>query len=224
MDGKDRCGETLSIDKVSSSMTILELKERIMRLNTKDKDKNWFNTKSTLMYAGKILDRHRNTLEDYGIVSECDIVFAYWFTSLNVPLPKYKVKLFRKAFDKYDGDKSGEIGADEFYLLVNDLGMRRSRKTCEEMIAAADDDDSGEIDFEEFCQMMVKIMHEDLDGCVLEAMKAASELTEEQLRDRDGGALIQWEPGHLGNHLMEEPEWKKRSVVYDADTDSYVFE
>ena len=80
------------------------------------------------------------------------------------------------------------------------------------------------LDFEEFCTMMVKIMHEDLDGSVFEAMKEASKLTEEERRQRDGGALIMWEGGHIGGGAkMEVPEWKKRAVVFDPASNSYAF-
>lgn len=223
MDGKDRCGETLTVDGIVAALTISELKDRVMALNIKDEDNHWFNQNSTLMYAGKILDQPRFTLEDYGICDDCDIVFAYWFTDLNVPLPKYKIKIFRKAFDKYDNDGSGEIDAEEFYLLVNEMGMRRARKTCEQMVAEADKDGSMTLDFEEFCTMMAKIMHEDLDGSVFARLEEAAAMTEEKLRERDG-ALIMWEPGRIGRHAeLEVPAWKKRAVVFDRETNRYVF-
>ena len=224
MDGKDRCGETLTVHGVAPTMTVSELKRRVIALNTKDEDNHWFNERSTLMYAGKTMDRPRFALEDYGIRSDCDIVFAYWFTDLNVPLPKYKIKLFKKAFDKYDDDGGGKIDVEEFYLLVNEMGMRRAKKTCEEMVAAADEDGDMLLDFEEFCNMMVKIMHEDLDGSVFDAMKEAAKLTEDELRERDGGALIMWEPGRLsGQAELEVPEWKRRAIVFDKASNSYVF-
>lgn len=106
---KIRNGLTLVVKDVSDRTSIQELKQRIMKLN-KDEG-HWFNEKSTLMFSGHLLDRPLATLKDYKIGPDSNIAFAHWY-KFNVPLSKYKMKLFKKAFDNYDLDGSGEIDVD----------------------------------------------------------------------------------------------------------------
>jgi len=57
-------------------------------------------------------------------------------------------------FSKYDNDGSGLIGIDELSNVLRDLGYTPMRNMLQETLEKADVDDSGEIDFEEFQQLM----------------------------------------------------------------------
>ena len=64
----------------------------------------------------------------------------------------------KEQFDVFDADGSGEIDARELGQLIKNLGLIRTKKQIHEMILKVDEDDSGEISFEEFCEMLgVKI-------------------------------------------------------------------
>jgi hypothetical protein len=216
-------GETLVVKDLSPHTSIQELKQRIVTLN--DKYKTWFTEKSTLMYGGEVLDRPLRTLQEYKITSNCQLTFAHWYT-FNVPLSKYKLKLFKRAFDNYDADGSGEIDSHELHTLVNELGMYRTKEHCNELVANVDLDGSGEICFEEFCLMMVQIMQEDC-GASFEAMEGLQLGTqdEKELRERDDGALVMWDPGYPGskNSSAKSPQEQYGAVTYVEETNSYVF-
>ena len=121
------------------------------------------------MFAGQVLDRDQQTLKEYRIGPNSVVTFAHWY-KFNVPISKYKLKIFQHAFSSYDVDGSGEIDSSELYILVNKLGMRRSREQCEQMVSEIDADKSGEIDFEEFCTLMVECMRIDHDGSMFDGM------------------------------------------------------
>lgn len=212
-----RNGKTLQLTNVKSDTTIIELKQRIIEHN-----KNyWFNEKSSLLYAGHVLDRENHTLKDYKIGPNCNLAFAHWY-KFSPPLSLYKLKLFKKAFNAYDADSSGEIDGKELFVLVNELGMSRSRSQCKEMVSKVDADGSGEIDFEEFCTMMVECMQE--DGNVFAALESCGVLEEEEQRDRDSGALVMWDVGYPGmNDIGKKGASAYGAVVFDAKTNSYTF-
>ncbi|KAK8503965.1 hypothetical protein V6N13_021740 [Hibiscus sabdariffa] len=60
----------------------------------------------------------------------------------------------REAFDLYDQDKNGLISAEELHLVLNKLGMECTVEKCVSMIASADADKDGNINFKEFRKMM----------------------------------------------------------------------
>ncbi len=60
----------------------------------------------------------------------------------------------KEHFDHYDADGSGEIDAAELGDLVHELGLVRTDAQLAAMVRAVDDDGSGEVSFEEFCQML----------------------------------------------------------------------
>ena len=61
---------------------------------------------------------------------------------------------FKQAFDLFDVDHSGAIDEDELYQAMKAIGLRTSKKECRKMISDQDEDESGEIDFPEFLEMM----------------------------------------------------------------------
>ena len=102
--------------------------------------------------------------------------------------------MFKKAFDEFDEDGSGEIDLKELATLVNELGLHRTDEELKTLMSAVDEDASGEVGFEELVEMMEQMMKEDASGDMMAVMdgskKAEMELL--QQRERDSGALIMW--------------------------------
>ena len=63
----------------------------------------------------------------------------------------------RIAFNKFDSDGSGAISVDEIIDVLGLTHSRKSHKETTELINEIDIDGNGEICFEEFKQMMIKI-------------------------------------------------------------------
>lgn len=60
----------------------------------------------------------------------------------------------RSTFDMFDTDKSGTISVNELKSVLKKLGKNMSDKEIKKMMSSVDKDQSGEVDFDEFCQMM----------------------------------------------------------------------
>lgn len=82
----------------------------------------------------------------------------------------------------FDKDGGGSISSSELAAVMRSLGQNPTEEELKEMIADVDEDGNGEIDFEEFLQMMSK--------------KITTCDTEEEIRDafrvfdKDGNGLI----------------------------------
>mmetsp|Transcript_1051 Transcript_1051/g.3414 ORF Transcript_1051/g.3414 Transcript_1051/m.3414 type:complete len:158 (-) Transcript_1051:2228-2701(-) len=72
----------------------------------------------------------------------------------NVELTEDEVREFREVFDLVDKDKGGTISPSEVKELMGLLGMHPSHEEVVEMVREIDIDGNGEVDFEEFLQVM----------------------------------------------------------------------
>ncbi|XP_071165749.1 calmodulin-like isoform X2 [Mytilus edulis] len=61
----------------------------------------------------------------------------------------------REAFKVFDKDGSGSISKAELKLVMENLGEKLTGEEIDEMMAEADKDGNGEIDYEEFVDMMM---------------------------------------------------------------------
>jgi Ca2+-binding EF-hand superfamily protein len=62
-----------------------------------------------------------------------------------------KLLKMRKEFDRFDADKSGQIDVKELEAALRNLGEYKNQKQVDEIMAQADVDKSGSIEFVEFC-------------------------------------------------------------------------
>jgi len=89
---------------------------------------------------------------------------------------------YREAFSVFDKNGDGFIGWKELGTVMKTLGLNPTEDELQQMVAEVDTDGNGEIDFDEFVEMMVKKMEEDKsDEEILECF---------QVLDRDGDGFI----------------------------------
>jgi len=69
-------------------------------------------------------------------------------------------------------DNSQTITTDELLLVMKNLGMMATKDEVKDMLSEVDEDGSGEIDFEEFAELMVKQLKQGSEQEVREAFKA----------------------------------------------------
>ncbi len=73
-------------------------------------------------------------------------------------LTEDEVMEIKEAFDLFDSDKSGEISTEELKAALKNLGIDAKNQTLTNMMADLDKDNSGQIDFGEFIDMMTAKM------------------------------------------------------------------
>ncbi|XP_059146695.1 calmodulin-A-like [Physella acuta] len=76
---------------------------------------------------------------------------------------KYKfsaeqIQTFKEAFALFDKDGDGQITATELGIIMQSLGHKHTQADLERMIAEADTDGNGTVEFKEFMDMMGKVM------------------------------------------------------------------
>ena len=71
-------------------------------------------------------------------------------TRTHAQLSAAKLAELREAFDIFDADQSGTMDVRELEMAMRGLGLNPSPAEVEQILAAADTDRSGEIDFDEF--------------------------------------------------------------------------
>ena len=73
---------------------------------------------------------------------------------MSANLSNEEIENCRVAFNKFDKDGSGSISDWELRAMLQSMGQDPSDEELFDMIAAVDDDGSGEIDFGEFCMVI----------------------------------------------------------------------
>ena len=84
-------------------------------------------------------------------------------------LTEQQIEEFQEVFNLFDKDGGGSISNSELGIVMRTLGQNPTESEIEVMIKAVDEDGNGEINFQEFCGLMVKQM---------EANEPAEELVE----------------------------------------------
>merc|ERR1719316_1355320 len=68
---------------------------------------------------------------------------------------------FREIFNLVDSDRGGSIGTEELARLMDMLGIRTTPEELKLMVSEIDENGNGEIDFEEFVQVMCRKVNTD---------------------------------------------------------------
>ena len=65
----------------------------------------------------------------------------------------------KEAFSVFDRDGDEKINAEELSIVLEAIGRKKTLEEVHEIIAAVDDDNTGEIDYQEFLNLMANEIH-----------------------------------------------------------------
>ena len=77
--------------------------------------------------------------------------------------------MLRRVFDSFDADGSGAVSVEEMAAMVKRLNLKLTPAQVKKLVADADPNGSGEIDFKEFTEALKAV---EMDG-VVEAVTSA---------------------------------------------------
>lgn len=135
-------------------------------------------------------------------------------------LTEDEVMEIKEAFDLFDSNKSGSIDTEELKQALQSLGIDAKNQTLTNMIADIDKNNNGDIDFDEFIDMMTAKMS---DKDTREDLKKVYDLF---LGDDDGADGI--EIKHLKrvakelNESIKDDELNEMIVRADTNKDGKV--
>merc|ERR1739847_16017 len=78
-------------------------------------------------------------------------------------LEQDEVKVLKSCFTLFDVKKQDFLSADDLDDILRAMGFRPSKEELKEILEEIDEDGSGEIEFEEFCQLCAKFLIEEPD-------------------------------------------------------------
>merc|ERR1739847_135852 len=78
-------------------------------------------------------------------------------------LEKDEIKCLKICFNMFDVKKQDFLSADDLDDILRAMGFRPSKEELKEILEEIDEDGSGEIEFEEFCQLCAKFLIEEPD-------------------------------------------------------------
>ncbi|KAJ1520198.1 hypothetical protein ONE63_004409 [Megalurothrips usitatus] len=121
-------------------------------------------------------------------------------------------EVLRKAFDSFDTEKKGCIGTDMVAPILEMFGQKVSGNALKEVIAEADADGSGELEFEEFANLAAKFMVEEDTSMMRDELRQAF-----LLFDREGN-------GYITTEQLREILWELDNTITPADMDQIIDE
>lgn len=124
-----------------------------------------------------------------------------------------QIEEFRTAFELFDKDHSGAISADELGTVMRNLGLDPSQDELRSMVELHDFDSSGQIEFNEFCQMMCHHMPEDDRE---EQLKTAFRTFDSDNSGKISAQELKQVMTNLGENLTED---EINEMIQEADRD-----
>jgi len=93
--------------------------------------------------------------------------------------------MLRKIFDSFDNQKTGSISTSTVDTIFHVMGIKVTQAALQKIIEAVDTDGSGELEFEEFCELAAQFLIEE------DAEQMQKELKEAfRLYDKEGNGYI----------------------------------
>merc|ERR1711974_540541 len=97
---------------------------------------------------GSILDNMAGKADPYAGIEFDEINEV---TALEVD----EIKCLKNCFDLFDSKKQEFLSADDLDEILRAMGFRPSKEELQEILKEIDEDGSGTMDFDEFCEMMM---------------------------------------------------------------------
>ena len=98
-----------------------------------------------------------------GDVNQQEAQYGITVAQLNLlrrELTQEQIEDFYGVFNMFDVDGDQTISVKELSTIMRSLGQNPTEEEIQKMIEEADEDESGEIDFYEFCNLMAKRIKE----------------------------------------------------------------
>ena len=110
-------------------------------------------------------------------------------SSITSVFDQNEIAVYVSLFRKYDTDGSGTIGSDELQEMLKELHFQNmSKSDCIKLIGEIDTDNSGQVDFDEFIQLMV-LIQDDSSGeeekVYASLLETLSEETKQQFKQNE---------------------------------------
>ena len=149
------------VDMSTDQLTEEEIAEFKKAFSLFDKDEDGTISARELGVVMKALGQNPSQAELQALIDEVDVD-----GSGTVDFPEYLAMMARKmkdtgtereikaAFNVFDKDGNGFIGASELREVMKSMGEKCSMAEAEEMIREADQDGDGHVSYEEFLKMM----------------------------------------------------------------------
>ena len=120
-------------------------------------------------------------------------------------LPEYQMAEVREAFRLFDLDHSGDIDLRELGTVLRALGANPSQDELAAMMAQVDDDNSGRIEFEEFCKLLAtKIQVTDTQAELQEAFHVFDENDTGEISTASLRTIVSGLAEHLNPEEVDE--------------------
>eukprot|EP00746_Dinoflagellata_sp_MGD_P167614 gnl/MRDRNA2_/MRDRNA2_98391_c0_seq1.p1 gnl/MRDRNA2_/MRDRNA2_98391_c0~~gnl/MRDRNA2_/MRDRNA2_98391_c0_seq1.p1 ORF type:complete len:648 (+),score=146.62 gnl/MRDRNA2_/MRDRNA2_98391_c0_seq1:61-1944(+) len=118
-----------------------------------------------------------------------------------------QINEFRQAFEKYDVDHSGNVNAQEVAGILSSLGLEVNQMVIDLVMKEFDLDGSGEVSFDEFCDLMTKMLGPDGKFDADRYMKSISEVA---LREAKQNEIVELFP-------TVQQDVQKHQIVIEAE-------
>lgn len=113
------------------------------------------------------------------------VYFHTFYQSVSTILRESSFLVLRNAFNAFDQEKNGFIGAAMVGSILAMLGHNLDDKMLNEIISEVDEDGSGEIEFEEFVTLAARFLVEEDAEAVQKELREAF-----RLYDKEGNGYI----------------------------------
>ena len=133
-------------------------------------------------------------------------------------LTEEQTQEFRDVFSLFDKDGDGTVSTKELGVVMRALGQNPTDAELTEMINEVDEDGNGEIDFEEFCGLLIKKMNEnEPEEELVEVFKRFDKNNDEKIDAEDLKIIFQ----ELGEEVSDE-DCRIMIDEHDIDGDGFL--